>query len=148
MICIDSDIFLIDLRYPRDRRASQNRAFLDAVARSGRGATTVFNLLEIVGILSFNLDEQLLLDLYAHFPRRYQIRILPYQDPRQRLPGLRLGEIVRVMQRKAAFGDALIAALVNRLHAELEALVTWNDEHFRGRVAVEVVTPAKFSTTS
>jgi len=37
MICIDSDVFLIDLRYPIDRRASETRAFLDHTAASGEG---------------------------------------------------------------------------------------------------------------
>ncbi len=104
----------------------------------------MFNLLEVVGLLSFNLNEQQLLDFYVHFPRRYKVRVLPYQDPRQRFPGLRLGEVLRVMQKRAAFGDALIAAQVNRLHPELDAFVTWNDEHFRGRLAVPVFTPATF----
>lgn len=146
MICLDSDIFLIDLRYPRDHRTRRNRAFLDWVGQSGSGATTVFNLLEVTGVLSFNLNEQQLVDFYMHFPRRYKVRILPYHDPRQRLPSLRSGEVLRVMQKKAAFGDALIAAQVNRLHAGLEAFVTWNDGHFRGRLAVPVFTPATFST--
>ncbi len=147
MICIDSDVFLIDLRYRRDRRALQNRAFLDSVARSGSGATTVFNLLEVAAILSFNFNEQQIADFYVHFPRRYKVQILPYQDPRQRLPALRLSEVLRVMQKKAAFGDALIAALVNRLHPELEAFITWNDGHFRGRVTVPVFTPTTYTTT-
>ncbi len=146
MICINSDIFLIDLRYPRARRSRQNWAFLDWVGQSESGATTVFNLLEVAGLLSFNLNEQQLVDFYVHFPRRYKVRILPYHDPRQRLPGVRLGEVLRVMQKRAAFGDALIAAQVNRLHSELEAFITWNDEHFRGRLAVPVFTPATFST--
>ncbi len=74
MICIDSDVFLIDLRYPTDRRASETRAFLDHTAASGEGATTAFNLLEIAGVLSFNLNPQQLLELYIHFPARYHVR--------------------------------------------------------------------------
>jgi len=80
-----------------------------------------------------------------HFPRRYRVRILPYHNPRQRLPGLRLGEVLRVMQKRAAVGDALIAAQVNHLYAGLEAFVTWNDGHFRARLAAPVFTPATFS---
>ncbi len=144
MICIDSDIFLIDLRYARDRRAPQNRAFLEWVAQSEAGVTTVFNLLEVTGLLSFNLNEQQLLDFYVHFPRRYKVRVLPYQDPDQRLPGLRLLEVLRVMQKRAALGDAIIAAQANRLHASIEAFVTWNDEHFRSRLVVPIFTPATF----
>ena len=43
-----------------------------------------------------------------------------------------------------AFGDALIATLVNRLHSALEAFVTWNDVHFQGRLAVPVFTPTTY----
>ena len=105
----------------------------------------MFSLLEVAGVLSFNLNEQQLVDFYMHFPRRYRVRMLPYHDPRQRLPDLRLGEVLRVMQKRAAVGNALIATQVNRLHAGLEAFVTWNDGHFRGRLVVRVFTPAPFS---
>ena len=66
VICLDSD--LIDLRYPRDRRARRNRTLLDGAGQSGSGATTVFSLLEIVGVVAFNLNEQQLVDFHVHFP--------------------------------------------------------------------------------
>jgi predicted nucleic acid-binding protein len=145
MILIDSDVFLIDLRYPRDRRAGQNRAFLDRIGRSGNGATTVINLLEVTGILSFNLNPQQVAEFYTHFPRRYQIRVVPAHDPRQRLSALRVSEVLQEVQTKMAFGDALIAALVRQLSPEVEAFVTWNDQHFRGRLMPPVLTPATFT---
>jgi len=146
MICIDSDVFLIDLRYPTDRRASETRAFLDRIAASGKGTTTVFNLLEIAGVLSFNLNPQQLLELYIHFPARYHVRVLPSGDLRAPLPGVRTAEVFQVIQRKAALGDALIAALVNRLQQEITAFVTWNEHHFRGRITVPIFTPSTFPT--
>ncbi len=145
MICIDSDVFLVALRYPRDRRAGATRAFLTAIATSGDGATTVVNLLEIAGVLSFNLNAQQLLDFYAHFPRRYNVRILPAHDPRFRVPDVRVLDVLQVMQRKASFGDALVAATVQRLQRGIEAFVTWNDVHFQGRMAVPVYTPLTFT---
>ncbi len=81
MICIDSDVFLIDLRYPGDHRARTTRAFLETVAGSGSAAATVFNVLAVTGVLSFNLSYQQVVDFYAHFPRRYNVRVLPYHDP-------------------------------------------------------------------
>lgn len=142
MICIDSDVFLIDLRYPADARAAATRAFLAGAARRGNGVTTIFNLLEICGVLSFNLGEQPLIELFAHFPRRYRVRVLPAHGLDRHLPALRLRAVLAVMQRKAALGDALIAALVNELRNELDGFVTWNEAHFRGRLAVPVWTPA------
>jgi hypothetical protein len=64
-------------------------------------------------------------DFYAHFPRRYNVQVLPYHEPAQRLPALSLRQVLETMQRKMAFGDALIVTLVNRLHSALEAFVTW-----------------------
>ena len=144
MICIDSDVFLIDLRYPADHRAPVTRAFLKTMAGSGDAATTVFNVLEVTGVLSFNLSDQQMVDFYAHFPRRYNVQVLPYHDAAHRLPALPLRQVLRAIQRKMAFGDALIVTLVNRLHSALGAFVTWNDVHFQGRLAVPIFTPATF----
>lgn len=144
MICIDSDIFLIDLRYSADQRAVRTRAFLEHVRASGQGVTTIFNLLEVAGILSFNLNPQQLLELCAHLPARYRISVLPSPDLRATLPGLPVGEVFEVIRHQTAFGDALIAALVNRLRERVTSFVTWNERHFQGRVNVPVFTPASF----
>ncbi len=44
---IDTNVFVIDLRYKRDRNFSVNRAFLERVAHGGNGVTSIFNLLEV-----------------------------------------------------------------------------------------------------
>lgn len=72
MIFLDSDIFLIDLRYRRDLRYEKNAAFLLELKRRKRQAvTSIFNLLEVCGVLSFNLNEQQLVDLFYHLPTHY-----------------------------------------------------------------------------
>ena len=109
MILVDSDVFLIDLRYQRDQRFADNRAFLDRLAISGQGATTIYNLLEVCGVLSFNLNRQQLRELYTHFARRFHIRVVPNAEPRQRMPSFRVGEILSIVERRVSFGDALVA---------------------------------------
>ena len=52
MILIDSDVFVLDLFYPTDVRTRANKRFLD-LDIAGR-VTTIFNVLEICGIASFN----------------------------------------------------------------------------------------------
>ncbi|MCL6642781.1 MAG: hypothetical protein K6T71_05610 [Candidatus Bipolaricaulota bacterium] len=76
-VLIDSDVFLIELRYPRDRRYAKNKAFLERV-RSGElvGWTTVYNLLEICGILSFNLSPQSLQALFIGFAQQFNVTVL------------------------------------------------------------------------
>ena len=56
---IDTNVFVIDRRYRRDRNYAVNRRFLDGVKRDRNGFTTTINLLELCGILSFNLEDQL-----------------------------------------------------------------------------------------
>jgi len=63
---IDTTVFIIDLRYKRDRHFATNRAFLERIARTRGGATTLFNLLEVCGILSFNLNEKQLQELFSY----------------------------------------------------------------------------------
>ena len=66
MIFVDSDVFLIDIRYARDRRFDVNARFLQRLRARGDGMTTIFNVLEICGVLSFNLNSRQLMELYAY----------------------------------------------------------------------------------
>ena len=55
MVAIDSDVFLIAHRYVRDVRAESNGRFL-AEVKTAAPALTIYNLMEILGVLSFNLS--------------------------------------------------------------------------------------------
>ena len=134
-------MFLIDLRYRRDQRFGDNRAFLDRLAKSGLGATTIYNLLEVCGVLSFNLNRQQLAEVYAHFARRYHLQVVPDSDPRTPLPSFRVGDILSIVERKVSFGDALVLALLEVRRAEVTMFVTWNARHFRGRTELDVRQP-------
>ena len=62
-IFIDTNVFIIDLRYRHDLNFKTNRNFLDFIARHDKGVTSLINLLEICGLLSFNLNQQQILEL-------------------------------------------------------------------------------------
>ena len=64
---IDTNVFVIDRRYRRDRNYAANRRFLDAVKRERSGFTTMINLLELCGILSFNLNDHQLQTVWEGF---------------------------------------------------------------------------------
>jgi hypothetical protein len=137
---LDSDIFLVDLRYARDRRHPVNTRFLKRMHERGDGFTTIFNLLEICGVLSFNLNPRQLRELYVHLPTRYRIRIMPGYEPDLALPRLTPGTVLRVMETKASFGDAQIVAVLLTLRPPPDLVVTWNVAHFHGRLG-SVITP-------
>lgn len=142
MIFIDSDVFLIDLRYRTDARFKKNSVFLKEVHASGKGVTTIYNLLEVCGILSFNLNVQQLREFYYYFPYRYNVEILPGASERINLPTLSVSQIFEMITRKSALGDAMIMALLMEDYArEIVSLVSWNVAHFAGRIPIPAYTP-------
>jgi len=56
------------------------------------------------------------------------------------LPRVRVRELLEVMERRAAFGDALILAYLERVGG-VELIVSWNARHFAGRIGIEAVEP-------
>src|SRR4051794_34539420 len=97
MLAIDSDVFLIDCRYPNDAKYQINRLFLDEITtRQIERATTLFNVLEICGVLTFNLNPSQLRAFYANFGRQYQVRVLG-----PRLPDRRGREMIDLLAGRA-----------------------------------------------
>ena len=143
MIFIDTDVFLIDLRYRRDERYSDNRLFLDQAASSG-ATTSYYNILEICGILSFNLNKEQLFDLYYHFPRRNNLKEIRPLKPNELLPAFSISTLMNVMSLKASFGDTLVICAAKNLGERLDYFVSWNAEHFIDKLDVDVLTPVEY----
>ena len=143
-VFIDSDLFVRDLRYPRDARTETNRKFLEKVKRQKiRGVTSIFNLLEICGILSFNLSSNDLLLLYADFTNQYNIQILFPADS----VGLLQYDIPLIfsqIQKKQSLGDAQISYVVERFSKHLSSFVSWNAHHFDRKLPIPVMSPEAF----
>jgi hypothetical protein len=141
---IDTPVFVIDLRYKRDRHFSANRAFLDRVAKEGHAATTIFNLLEVCGILSFNLNDEQLREMLHYFPQHYNVDVLPHSTLESPLPALKTGDLFDVISRKTSFGDALIISAVERHIPGTAGFVSWDARHFKGRLSIPALTPREF----
>ena len=139
MIFIDSDVFLIDLRYKRDPKFYENKEFLQKVQKTGNGVTSIFNLLEICGVLSFNLNNQQLKELFYYFPLRYNIKILPTSDESARLPIPTVKQIMQVIAKKVPFGDALIITFIEKIEG-ISTFVSSNAKHFVNRLSISAVT--------
>jgi hypothetical protein len=143
-VFIDSDLFVRDLRYPRDARTEGNGKFLDLVrSRKIRGATSIFNLLEVCGILSFNLSAKDLADLYSDFTNHYRIKILFPADATGNLQ-YDIPQIFEQIRKKQSLGDAQISYVVNRFAGQLSCFVSWNAAHFEERFPIPVRTPEGF----
>ena len=141
LILIDTNIFAIDLRYKRDTNFKLNQSFLSSVAQRGSGFTTIVNLLELCGILSFNLNQDQLLDLWTYFQDRYKITVLPEPDLQSDFPYIKLDRLFAILCKKTSFGDALMISVAEKYLSFVSTLVTWDNEHFKDKFNGNVLTP-------
>ena len=146
LILIDTNIFVIDLRYKRGANYQVNQKFLSAAAQSGNGFTTIVNLLELCGILSFNLNQNQLLDLWTYFQDRYKITVLPEPNIQSAFPGIEISRLFDIMCKKTSFGDALMMAVAEKHLPFVKTMVTWDSEHFKDRYSGKVLTPDGYIT--
>jgi len=141
VIFVDSNLFVIDLRYPDDPDYGLNRRALDRLAREGRSMTSVLNVLEVCGILSFNLSVAALHALYVHFARRYRMTLVPGGGYDTQLPAPTARDILAAMEKRMALKDAEIALVVEQHASSLDAFVSWNATHFAGKLSMPALTP-------
>lgn len=146
LILIDTNIFVIDLRYKRDSHYKVNQAFLASVAQNRNGFTTIVNLLELCGILSFNLNRDQLLDLWTYFYDRYKISVLPEPDLQSDLPGIEISRLFDILCKKSSLGDALMIAVAEKYLSFVATMVTWDNEHFKDKFNGNVMTPDEYMT--
>lgn len=145
-VLIDTNIFVIDLRYHRDAHFGDNRAFLARIAQNGNGFTTIVNLLELCGILSFNLNRDHLLDLWTYFQNRYKITVLPEPELKHDFPRIKIDRLFEILCKKSSFGDALMIAVAENYLPFVSKMVTWDKNHFLDKFAGPVVTPDDYLT--
>mgnify|MGYP001028238396 CR=1 FL=1 len=142
MTFIDTDIFVIDKLFPKDDRYEINKAFLNEAEEK---YTSIFNLFELLGIASFNLNEVELMKLFKGFEEVYGLRI---QYPSTAF--ISVNEFVEALfdktfqkiKLKMGFQDALI--LVVAEEHSCTRFVTWNTKHFNDRTYLSVQTPKEF----
>lgn len=143
LVVVDTDVFVRDLRYIRDRETKTNRRFLDVLAQQGNGVTTIVNLLELCGILSFNLAPGQLKELFFYFPKRYRIQILPIHTLEDPLPAVEIRDLFACISSKMSFGDALVAACIEKFLPGADLFVSWNARHFQ-HLGIPALTPTQF----
>lgn len=144
LVLIDTNIFVIDLRYKRDVYYKTNRAFLAHIAKKRTGFTTIVNLLELCGILSFNLNEKQLTELWFYFQDRYQVTVLPVPDFETNFPATRIREIFDQLKSRTSLGDALMMVVARKHLPFISTMVTWDKVHFENIFPGIVLNPEEF----
>ena len=144
LVLVDTNVFVIDLRYKRDVSYRSNRIFLDYVGRKQTGFTTIVNLLELCGILSFNLNEKQLTELWFYFRDKYQVTVLPAPDLETGFPNIAIKEIFDLLKNRVSLGDALVVAVAQKDLPFISTMVTWDKIHFENVFPGTVLSPNEF----
>ena len=145
LVLVDTNIFVIDLRYKRDSNFEINRVFLDLIGENRNGFTTIVNLLELCGILSFNLNEKQLIELWVYFQDKYGVVVLPVPSFETNFPIIKIKETFDLITARTPLGDALMISVARKHLPFVTTLVTWDDLHFKDIFPGTVLTPERFS---
>lgn len=148
MVVIDSDVLLLAFAYPNDDRQKVNQKFLEAV-QTAQPATTIYNVMEVLGQLSFNLSEEQLEGWQDWLVNAYNLTVIWDADSKEKVEPETWREIIykRPFQKmrnvRMAFMDALIISSAE--HApDVDYFVTWNAKHFKGKTDLTVLTPEEY----
>jgi len=140
MIFIDTDIFVIEKLFKNDNRYVVTSEFLNIDSKEK--CTSIFNLFELLGIVSFNLSTTDLKKLLKGFSEVYNIKILfpetSYASSDDFVEQL-FDNVFEKIILKMSFSDALILSVAEE-HS-CSKFVTWNVKHFEGRTDIPVKTP-------
>ncbi|MBI2951620.1 hypothetical protein HYY27_05965 [bacterium] len=148
MVLIDTDVLLIKFRYLRDIRFEVNSLFLSR-AREDRACITVYNLMEFLGQMSFGLSPTQLSDWDRWLRDEYVMTVIWPEARGRQAEDFFHQEVFEGPLSKMvgsggmAFHDALIITLGERI-PDIEAFVTWNARHFRGKTTLSVLTPQEY----
>jgi hypothetical protein len=148
VVVIDTDVLLLDLAYPRDKRFAVNAAFLARIAKSDP-AVTLYNLMELLGQLSFNLAPAKLDTWQAWLIDAYQLTVIWPIDPAEpAVSSFFRAEIferpfAKMRAQRMAFMDSLILNLAERT-PDVDHFITWNAKHFKGKSPLSVLTPEEY----
>lgn len=142
MIVLDADVLLVDMRYDRDSRFLLNRQVLNQLRASPVPlAITSHTLLEILGVSSFNLSRQGLLELADQIPVHYALDVFPSLEIDPAYACLKVTEIRDRIAIKLSVGDAVTGLQIERFVPQATLFLSWNARHFRSKLAIPVLTP-------
>lgn len=148
MVVIDSDVILLAFAYQRDPRQLDNAAFLAQVQPANPGIT-IYNLMEVLAQLSFNLTPARLAEWESWLIEPYHLTVIwPHARENQNAETFFRSEIFekpfqKAREHRVAFLDALIIGLAERT-PEVDCFVTWNARHFKDKSTIPVLTPVEY----
>jgi len=146
MVFLDSNIFIIDRFFTRDKNYPVNKQLLEQLKKMRiNTALPYYTLLEICGITSFNLSgEEQGRWLYS-FQEVYPVDILdPYNSGQAGQSNIAdyLLSLTPYILKKMTVGDANFLREAELYNSK--EIVTWNKKHFLGRTDIQILSPDEY----
>jgi hypothetical protein len=142
---LDADVILIDRKYVTDKRRAVNTAALARLLAEGHPLGMVAHaVMEVVGVMSYGTPSAGVPLIPDALRTVYGITILPDPAAEPDYAGCTYDDLIRQMSLKMSLGDAVQAIQIARFAPSATSLITWNARHFRGKLAVPVLTPEEW----
>ncbi len=141
MFSIDSNVFLIDRFFKRDSRYPVNNRFVQKLPELD-ASISIYTLLELCGLASFNLSPKELRKWFYHFDELYGVDILYPKDldsTLQQYLRKHRTDMFRYFLMQMTYPDAKILSMAEEYN--ISHFVTWNVKHFENRTSIKIVTP-------
>ncbi|MBM3128192.1 MAG: hypothetical protein FJ009_06075 [Chloroflexi bacterium] len=148
MVVIDTDVLLLEFAFQSDARQTVNSEFLERV-RTEEPAITVYNLMELLGQLSFNLAPAKFDNWREWLIEVYNLSVLApvgLDNPTATInfkSEIMDQPFAKMRMHRMAFMDALALNLAERTPS-VTSFVTWNARHFKGKSSLRILTPTEY----
>jgi len=143
VIVIDTDVLALYHFFVQDPRHEIAVSFMNETRKQARG-TTIYNLLELAGILAVAGKADLGKSLVGTYATAADMQVL-FPRPSSLSPDAfwadYTGDLVDMMARGLRYGDAKVLWVAERNDAS--CIVTWNTRLYRDRTPLPVLTPAE-----
>lgn len=149
MIAIDTDVLALHHIFHNDPRYEATRQFFARIEVQIK-AITVFNLLELTGILATVGRSKESRDVFERYLRSDNVSIL---FPAQRGEDVRqfwqvvTSECFSRIQKGMRLGDAAILWTLET-NENIDAFITYNPRHFKDKTSLRILTPPEFLQSS
>ncbi len=145
MIAIDSDVLAVHHIFQNSPRFESTEKFF-AKIKGQTKAITIFNLLDLAGIIASANQAKKSQDIFEKYLRSDNVAVLfpalTSGDAKHFWQSVTSESFARI-QRGMRLGDAAILWTLET-NENIEAFITWNTKHFKSKTDINVLTPAEF----
>lgn len=146
MIALDTDVLAIYHIFHNDPRHEATKRLFEKLGAQTK-SITIFNLLELCGILSTASRSE---DSSAVFHKYLTAEDTAIVFPKFSAQSekdfwtILVSECLSRIQKGLRLGDAIILWALET-NGNVDSIITWNTKHFRGKTFLKVLTPSEFS---